>query len=193
MNFIVLSSSRGTTFQAVIDRMADGSLTARCLALVTDRPDRGCAEKAKAAGISVVVAERSKGEEREAYDRRLDAAIRALGTVDVIAAIGWMWVLTPWFVHSWRGRILNVHPALLPKYPGAHGIEDAIAAGESETGMTIHVIDEGVDTGPILVQKKCSILPGDTHDAVKERIQALEKEWYPKVLQMIERGEIQLP
>ncbi len=193
MNFIVLSSSRGTTFQAVIDRIADGSLTARCLALVTDRPDRGCADKAKAAGIPVVVAERSKGEEREAYDRRLDAAIRALGTVDVIAAIGWMWVLTPWFVHSWRGRILNVHPALLPKYPGAHGIEDAMAAGERETGMTIHIIDEGVDTGPILVQKKCSILPGDTHDAVKERIQVLEKEWYPKVLQMIERGEIQLP
>ncbi|MBU1911757.1 phosphoribosylglycinamide formyltransferase, partial [Patescibacteria group bacterium] len=83
--------------------------------------------------------------------------------------------------------------ALLPKYPGAHGIEEAMEAGEKETGMTIHIIDEGVDTGPILVQKSCSILPDDTVDTLKERVQALEKEWYPKTLQMVETGEIVLP
>jgi len=104
-----------------------------------------------------------------------------------------MWILTPWFVHVWKGRIINVHPALLPKFPGAHGIEDAMAAGETETGMTIHIIDEGVDTGPILVQKSCSISRDDTIDSLKERIQELEKEWYPKVLQMVEEGEIAVP
>ncbi|MDD5469590.1 MAG: phosphoribosylglycinamide formyltransferase [Candidatus Peribacteraceae bacterium] len=193
MNFIVLSSSRGTTFQAVLDRIADGTLTAKCIGLVTDRADRGCAQKARAAGIPVIVVEREKGEDREAYNQRLDAVIRTLGSVDAIAALGWMWILTPWFVHQWKGRIINVHPALLPKYPGAHGIEDAMAAGETETGMTIHIIDEGVDTGPILVQKSCSIRPDDTVDSLKERIQALEKEWYPKVLQMVEEGEIAVP
>ncbi|MDD3896835.1 MAG: phosphoribosylglycinamide formyltransferase [Candidatus Peribacteraceae bacterium] len=193
MNFVVLSSSRGTTFQAVIDRIADGTLTAKCAGLVTDRADRGCADKARAAGIPVMVVEREKGEDREAYNQRLDAAIRSFGRVDVIAALGWMWILTPWFVHVWKGRIINVHPALLPKFPGAHGIEDAMAAGETETGMTIHIIDEGVDTGPILVQKSCSISRDDTIDSLKERIQELEKEWYPKVLQMLEEGEIAVP
>lgn len=193
MNFVVLSSSRGTTFQAVIERLQSGTLTAQCLALVADKRDRGCVQKAEEAGIPVVIVERIKGEDREAYDHRLDEAIRELGQVDVIAAMGWMWILTPWFVRQWSGRILNVHPALLPKFPGAHGIEDALNAGESESGMTIHVIDEGVDTGPIIVQKKCSIDAGETVESLKEKVQMLEREWYPSVLQMLETGELRLP
>ena len=193
MNFVVLSSSSGTTFQAVIDRIADGALKAKCLGLIADSEDRVCVQKARDAGINVVIVERSKGEDREEYNQRLDEEIRKLGEVDTIAALGWMWILTSWFVHKWHGRIVNVHPALLPKYPGAHGIVDAMAAGETETGMTIHIIDEGVDTGPILVQKSCSINPDDTESTLKDRIQSLEKEWYPKVLQMIEDGEIEIP
>ncbi|HCI03354.1 MAG: phosphoribosylglycinamide formyltransferase [Candidatus Peribacteraceae bacterium] len=192
MNFIVLCSSRGTTFQAVIDRLADGSLTANCLGLVVDREDRGAVEKAKKANLPIKVVGRIKGEPREEYDWRLNEAINEMGEVDVIAALGWMFILNPWFVQNWEGRIVNVHPALLPKHPGAHGIEDALGAGDKETGMTIHIIDEGVDTGPILVQKSCSINPGETVDSLKPRIQDLEKEWYPKTLQMIETGEIQL-
>ncbi|MBU2213193.1 phosphoribosylglycinamide formyltransferase [Patescibacteria group bacterium] len=193
MNFIVLSSSRGTTFQAVLDRMADGSLTAKCLGLVTDRDDRGCIEKAKNAGLPITIVEREHGQQREEYNKKLDKAIRKLGKVDVICALGWMFILTHWFVQKWEGRIVNVHPALLPKHPGAHGIEETLAAGDTESGMTIHIIDEGVDTGPILVQKTCAVKEDDTEDSLKDRIQALEKEWYPKTLQMIELGEIVLP
>ena len=193
MNFIVLSSSRGTTFQAVIDRLADGSLTANCLGLVVDREDRGAVEKAKKANLPIKVVGRIKGEPREEYDWRLNEAINEMGEVDVIATLGWMFILNPWFVQNWEGRIVNVHPALLPKHPGAHGIEDALVADDKETGMTIHIIDEGVDTGPILVQKNCSINLDDTVDSLKPRIQDLEKEWYPKTLQMIETGEIKLP
>ncbi|MCF7844360.1 MAG: phosphoribosylglycinamide formyltransferase [Kiritimatiellales bacterium] len=193
MNFVVLSSSRGTTFQAVLDRMADGSLTAKCLGLVTDKDDRGCIKKAKSAGLPVVIVEREHGQDRETYNKRLDKAISKLGKVDAIAALGWMFILTPWFVQKWAGRIVNVHPALLPKHPGAHGIEETLNAGDSESGMTIHIIDEGVDTGKILVQKSCTIEEDDTEETLKDRIQALEKEWYPKVLQMIETGEIILP
>ncbi|MBU0767225.1 phosphoribosylglycinamide formyltransferase [Patescibacteria group bacterium] len=193
MNFVVLSSSRGTTFQAVLDRMADGSLTAKCLGLVTDKDDRGCIEKAKNAGLPVIIVKREHGTQREDYNKRLDKAIRKLGKVDAIAALGWMFILTPWFVQKWKGRIVNVHPALLPKHPGAHGIEEALHAGETESGMTIHIIDEGVDTGTILVQKSCTIEEDDTVETLKNRIQALEKEWYPKTLQMIETSEIVLP
>lgn len=195
MNFVVLSSSRGTTFQSVIETMQSGALTATCLGLVADSPERGCIEKAKAAGLPVRIVGKVKGEPREEYDRRLDAELRAMGANEqtIIAAIGWMFVLSPWFVRTWRNRILNVHPALLPKYPGAHAHEEVLAAHEKKTGMTIHVIDEGVDTGPILLQKRCPVLPDDTHDSLKERVQELEKIWYPKVLQMIEKGEVQLP
>lgn len=193
MNFIVLCSSRGTTFQAVIDRLADGSLTAKCLGLVVDREDRGAVEKAKKANLPIKVVGRIKGEPREEYDWRLSEAINEMGEVDVIAALGWMFILTPWFVNKWEGKIVNVHPALLPKFPGAHGIEEALNAGEKESGMTIHIIDEGVDTGPILVQKTCPIMSDDDADSLQARVQELEKEWYPKTLQMIETGEIELP
>lgn len=193
MNFVVLSSSSGTTFQAVLDRIADGSLTSTCLGLVTDRADRGCAEKAQAAGIPVKIVEMQKGEEREAYDRRLQEAISKLGQADVIAALGWMFIFSPWFVTEWKNKIINVHPALLPKHPGAHALEDTLAAGDEETGMTIHLIDEGVDTGPTILQKECPVEPGDTVQTLKDRVQALEKEWYPKVLQMIETGDLTLP
>lgn len=196
MNFVVLSSSRGTTFQAVLDRIADGSLTAKCLGLIADSEDRGCIQKAKAASFPVKIIEKEKSEEREDYDKRLHAAIEELGgspDETVIAALGWMFILSPWFVSQWKNRIINVHPSLLPKYPGAHAHEDVLVAGESESGMTIHIIDEGVDTGEILVQKSCSVMPDDTVDSLKERVQELEKEWYPKTLQMIEEGDIQLP
>lgn len=192
MNFIVLSSSRGTTFQAVIDALRNGTLTATCLGLVADREDRECVSKAREAGLPVAIVTRRASEDREAYDRRLDTAIRSLGEADILAAMGWMWILSAEFVSEWEGRIVNVHPALLPKYPGAHGIADALAAGDTETGMTIHLVDDGIDTGPILLQKTCPIEPSDTVDTLKERVQSLEKQWYPAVLQMIEKGEIQL-
>ncbi len=206
MNFVVLSSSRGTTFQAVIDRMKDGSLTAKCLGLITDRNDRGCIAKAEAAKIPITIVEKKEGEGREEYDKRLHAAIihlvqsgqRLAGSgsslsahrSSLIAALGWMSILSPWFIKQWPNKIINVHPALLPKYGGknmyGNRVHQAVLdAGEKESGITIHLMDEGVDTGKILLQKTCPVLPGDTVETLKERVQGLEREWYPKVLQMI--------
>jgi phosphoribosylglycinamide formyltransferase 1 len=210
MHFVVLSSSRGSTLQAVLDALGSGALQARCLGLVSDRPDRGCVEKAKAAGLPVRIEERGEGESAEAYDQRLHASLLALGLHppspggqaegkerglwgEAIACIGWMFILTPWFIGQWRGRIINVHPALLPKYGGRgmYGMrvhEAVLRAGERESGITIHRMDEGVDTGEILLQKTCPVLPDDTPERLKERVQGLEKEWYPKVLQQIHEG-----
>lgn len=208
MDFVVLSSSRGTTFQAVVDRIKDGSLTAKCLGLVTDRWDRGCGDKARAAGIPVKVVEKKEGESREEYDRRLHqeiiefmpsppATLQLRRETEVMAAIGWMHIFSPWFIGKWRGRIINVHPALLPGHGGKNMYGDRVhravlESGDKESGITIHLADEGVDTGKILMQKKCQVLPGDTVESLKERVQELEKEWYPKMLQMMEEGEITL-
>ncbi|MDD4318702.1 MAG: phosphoribosylglycinamide formyltransferase [Candidatus Peribacteraceae bacterium] len=194
MRIIALSSSRGTTFQAILDAKARGDIKAEIVGLVTDREDQGCVVKAKTAGVPVRVVERSKTEKREAYDHRLNAVIRELAGNDVsdvvIAAVGWMWILGPAFVRQWKNRILNVHPALLPKHPGAHAHAEVLRDGDTESGITIHWIDAGVDTGPVVLQQSCPVLPDDTEETLKTRVQELEKEWYPKVLAMIERGEV---
>lgn len=193
MKFLILSSSRGTTMQAVLDAIVEGNLSMECLGLIADKEDRGCVEKARSAGIAIEIVPKEKGMERDAYDHLIDDAITKLGgdpDDTVIAALGWMFILSPGFVKRWDKRIVNVHPALLPAHPGAHAIKDALDAGDEKTGMTIHYIDEGVDTGEIILQKECDILPGDSEETLKERIQDLEKQWYPKVLQMMEQGEI---
>ena len=198
MQFVVLSSSRGTTFQAVLDRIADGTLTAKCMGLVTDRADRGCAEKALAAGLNVKYVDKKEGEKREDYDKRVHEAVLSLASPgSIIAALGWMSILSPWFIGQWKNSIINVHPALLPKFGGKNMYGDKVhqavlAAGDQESGITIHLMDEGVDTGRILLQKTCPVLAGDTVETLKARVQGLEKEWYPKVLEMIENNEITL-
>ena len=193
MKFVVLSSSRGTTLQAIVDAIRNGTLQATCAGLITDKPNRGCIETVQTLGLPVQVVERQSDETREAYDHRLQHAIQELAPdCDIVACVGWMRILSPWFVLQWQGRILNVHPSLLPKYPGGHAVADAYNSDDTETGMTIHVIDEGVDTGPIIVQKSCSIKPDDTLETLQGRIQALEKQWYPVVLQQIHSGEIEL-
>lgn len=191
MNFIVLSSSRGTTFQAVLNALANGTLGATCLGLISDSEERQCVEKVRRAGLPVWIVEKKKGEPREQYDRRIAEYIPS--TTTIIACIGWLHILSPWFVKQWKNRILNVHPSLLPKYPGLHAHEEILRAGEKESGMTIHIVTEGLDKGPVLIQKKCPVLPDDTVETLKARVQELEKEWYPKMLQMIEEGSLKLP
>jgi len=195
MKFIILSSSRGSTAKVVLERVNDGDVTMECLGLVTDSDDRGCVSVVRDAGFPIYRVDREEGESREDYDKKIhEMILEAGGSPEdtVVAALGWMFILSPWFVSKWPSRIINVHPALLPKHPGAHGIEDALKAGDDISGMTIHFIDEGVDTGPIILQKECAVLPGDDEEALKDRIQLLEREWYPKVLQMIENGEVEL-
>lgn len=196
VEFVALSSSRGTTFRAVIEAMKKGTLSARCHGLVTDRADRECTNVARAAGLPVRIVERRRGETRDAYDDRLHAAIIDLmpksAGLQCIAALGWMYILSPAFIRRWHRRIINVHPALLPKYPGAHAIVETLAAKDRCSGMTIHLIDEGVDTGPILLQASCPVLEDDSETTLKDRIQSLEKLWYPRLLHMLSSGALSL-
>ncbi len=206
MHFVVLSSSKGTTFQAIIDALKEGTLQAECAGLVTDRADRGCIEKAKAAGIPFEVVKEDPKGDRSAFERGVDEAVQTLfeksragarAGPEIIAAMGWMWILSPDFLSRCNNRIINVHPALLPKFGGEgmyglHVHEAVLKAGEKESGVTFHLMDSGVDTGKILLQKRCPVEPGDTPESLQKRVQALEKEWYPKLLQMIRVGEITL-
>ena len=110
--------------------------------------------------------------------------------IEMVVLSGYMRILTPSFVSNWKGRLVNIHPSLLPEFPGAHAQRDAIDSGAKETGCTVHFVDEGVDTGAIIQQREVPILPGDTVETLTERIKREEHELYPKVLDDISSGRI---
>lgn len=184
----VLASTRGTDLQAIIDEMKAGRLTAELACVVSNVKNCYALERAHAEGFKTHFVD-SKEKSRIEFDRELVGILKN-EKVGLVVLVGYMRILTPYFISEFKGRIINVHPALLPKFGGKNfygqNVHEAVlASGEKETGMTIHFIDEGVDTGKIILQKKCPVLPGDTAETLKERVQALEKEWYPKVIQMI--------
>lgn len=183
--------------------MKNGKLTAKCLGLITDKHDRECLQKAADNNIPSIVVDRKPDEPPEEYDMRLTAAIRTLQTrsksngTPVIALMGWLHILSPVFLMQFRGHIINVHPSLLPKYGGKgmygkHVHEAVLQAKETESGISLHIVEEEVDAGKILMQKQCPVLANDSADALRIRVQELEKEWYPRLLEMIQRGELQL-
>ena len=120
-------------------------------------------------------------ESREAHEREMDAALRARG-VEIVCLAGYMRVLTPWFVNAWAGRLLNIHPSLLPHFPGLDTHRRALEAGHAEAGCTVHLVTEGVDQGPIVGQARVPVLPGDTAESLAERVVAAEHVLYPLTL-----------
>ena len=137
---------------------------------------------AAAKGVATAtVAHKAFGKDREAHERAVDAVLRDAG-IEVVALAGYMRVLTPWLVGGWRGRMLNIHPSLLPLYPGLDTHARAITAGDAEAGCTVHLVTEGVDEGPILGQARVPIVAGDTPEALAERVKTAEHALYPQVL-----------
>ncbi len=137
---------------------------------------------AAAKGVqTVAVPHKPFGKDREAHERAVDAALRAVG-VEVVALAGYMRILTPWLVRAWEGRMLNIHPSLLPLYPGLDTHARAIAAGDAEAGCTVHLVTEGVDEGPIQGQARVPIVDGDTPASLAERVKTAEHRLYPQVL-----------
>ncbi|QQR83401.1 phosphoribosylglycinamide formyltransferase [Candidatus Peregrinibacteria bacterium] len=179
-----LSSTGGTNLQSFIDAKARGDFEPRIACLITNKLDCGAAEKAKAVGIPVYFVDPS-GKSREQYDREVMEVLEHCAP-DLVVLGGYMRIIGPEMVRAYPRKIVNVHPSLLPKHAGLMAMQAhqaVLDAGESETGMTIHFVDEGVDTGEVVLQKSVPVNVGDTADILKDKVQALEKEWYPKVVQ----------
>lgn len=184
----VLISGRGSNMQA----LAEASRTADCpytVALVLSNvPDAGGLARAEALGVpTAVVDHRPFRGDREAHERAVDAELRAAGA-QWVALAGYMRVLTPWLVGRWAGRMLNIHPSLLPRHPGLDTHARALAAGDPVHGCTVHLVTEGVDEGPVLGQAEVPILPGDTPDTLAERVHEAEHRLYPEVLSRVIRA-----
>lgn len=150
--------------------------------VLSNKPDAGGLPIASAAGVATVAIDhRSFGKDREAHERAVDEALRASG-VEVVALAGYMRLLTPWLVGQWAGRMLNIHPSLLPKYPGLDTHARAIEAGDAEAGCTVHLVTEGVDEGPALAQAAVPIVAGDTPGSLAQRVLTAEHNLYPQAL-----------
>ena len=177
-----LISGRGSNMEALIRAAADPDYPAEIVLVLANRPDADGLATAAAAGVPAeAIDHRPFGKDREAHERVLDARLRDAG-VELVALAGYMRVLTPFLVRAWAGRMVNIHPSLLPLYPGLHTHARALAAADADAGCTVHMVTEGVDEGPILGQARVPILAGDTPDTLAARVLAEEHRLYPQCL-----------
>ena len=185
----VLISGSGTNLQAFIDQIAAGKLDAEIVLVISSRPDAYGIERAKAAHIPVLALNRDIYTDKEAADMRIAEALQQAGAEYVFMA-GYMRMVTPVMLEAFPNRIVNLHPALLPSFKGAHGIQDAFDAGVKYTGVTVHFANAEYDKGPIIVQEPVAVLEDDTVDTLEARIHAVEHRLYPAAAQLIAEGRV---
>ena len=185
----VLLSGSGTNLQAIIDAAANDGLPVDIVQVVSSRPDAYGIERARKAGIPVTVLNRDVYADPEAADARIVEALRAAGAQYVVMA-GYMRKVTPVMLDAFPDRVLNLHPALLPSFKGAHAIQDAFDAGVKVTGITVHFANEDYDKGPIVAQRAVEVREDDTLETLEERIHEVEHELYPQVLRLVAEGRI---
>lgn len=184
----VLLSGSGTNLQAIIDAAASG-LPVEVVKVVSSRPDAYGIERAKAAGIPVCVLNRGVYEDRQAADQLIVDELRAVGAEYVVMA-GYMRMVTPVMLEAFPDRVVNLHPALLPSFKGAHAISDAFNAGVKVTGVTVHLANEEYDKGPIIAQEPVVVAEDDTEETLEAKIHEVEHELYPRVLGIIAEGRM---
>ncbi|WP_034537867.1 phosphoribosylglycinamide formyltransferase [Carnobacterium inhibens] len=184
MRIAVFASGNGSNFQAIAEAIASKQVDAILCFLFCDNPKASVIERAKKMGIPFTVFSPKNYENRAAYESELLKQLE-LNAVDLIVLAGYMRIIGPTLLTAYANRILNIHPSLLPYYPGKSSIQDAFEANEKETGVTVHVVDAGVDTGPIIAQEKVAILPEDTLDSLETRIHQVEHRLFPQVIQKV--------
>jgi phosphoribosylglycinamide formyltransferase-1 len=186
----VLISGSGTNLQAILDAAARDDLAgARVVVVIGNRPDAYGLERARAAGVPAVLVDHKAYAGREAFEDALLEELRR-HDVDLVALAGFMRLLTPHFLRQFPDRVVNIHPALLPSFPGTHAQKQAFDYGARITGCTVHFVDEGTDTGPIIAQAAVPVLPDDTEATLAARILTEEHRIYPHVLRLFAAGRI---
>lgn len=186
----VLISGTGSNLRALLDAAADPDFPARIVVVGADREAEGFAH-AEEYGIPTFMVPFAQFDSREEWGAELDAQLK-IWKPDLIVLSGLMRLLPPALVDEWAPRIINTHPAYLPEFPGAHGVRDALAAGVAQTGASVIIVDNGVDTGPIIAQERIPVLPGDDEHTLHERIKPVERRLLIDVVRRIATGELDL-
>ena len=187
----VLCSGRGTDLQSIMDAIDRGEVAAEIAVVLTDKPDAFALERAAKAGSKAVCVNRTQFDRPESFAQALVGQLQAAGVTLVVLA-GFMRILTPYFVRQYAGRIMNIHPALLPSFPGAHAHRDVLAYGVKVSGCTVHFVDEGTDSGPIILQAAVPVLDGDTEETLGARVLEQEHIIYPRAIQLYCEGKLEL-
>jgi phosphoribosylglycinamide formyltransferase-1 len=185
----VLVSGRGTNLQAILHAVRDGELDARVAVVVSNVPGAAALERARAAGIECVVVDHRAFEDRGAFDAAVVEVLRARG-VELVVLAGFMRLVTPVLLDAYPMRIVNVHPALLPAFPGVHAQRQALAYGVRVTGCTVHFVDRGTDTGPIIAQATVPVHEDDDEATLTARILVQEHQLLSRVLQWVAAGRV---
>jgi phosphoribosylglycinamide formyltransferase-1 len=184
LKIAVFASGQGSNFQALADAAAEGKLDGSIELLVCDKPAAPVVERAVQAGVDTFLFKPKDYASREAYEAEILAELERRG-VELIVLAGYMRILTPILVEPYYGRMINVHPALLPSFPGVNGIRQALEYGVKVTGVTVHFVDGGMDSGPIIAQRAVTVEQGDSEEALGERIHAAERDLLPWTVQQI--------
>jgi len=187
----VLASGRGSNLQAILDATRAPGFPARVAVVVADRERAVALERAAAAGVPAVFLDPKAYRDREAYDTALLACLER-HRVELVCLAGFMRILGAPFVRALRGRLVNIHPSLLPAFPGLHAQRQALDHGVKIAGVTVHFVDEGVDTGPIIAQASVPVRDDDTEESLSERILVEEHRLYPEVVRRFAEGRLRL-
>jgi phosphoribosylglycinamide formyltransferase-1 len=184
----VLISGRGSNMASLINAAKHDGYPAEIALVVSNRPDAAGLEHARAQGIATAVVDHTLyGKDREAFERALQDALVA-HRIDLVCLAGFMRLLTPWFVGQWQGRMLNIHPALLPAFKGLHTHERALADGVKVHGATVHFVSAEMDSGPIILQAEVPVIDGDTPETLAARVLEAEHRLYPQALRKVAQG-----
>ncbi len=189
MNFAVFASGHGSNLQAIIDALKKKKIKTRLALVVCDRKDARALQRAAKAKIPSVLIDPQSFPNRELFDREAVKHLEA-ARIDFIVLAGFMRILSPYFIKAYEGKILNIHPSLLPAFKGAHAIRDAFAHAVKVTGVTVHFVTEELDHGPIILQESLAVSSQDTLASLEKKIHGLEHKLYPKAIDLFARGRL---
>jgi phosphoribosylglycinamide formyltransferase-1 len=188
----VLISGRGSNMVALAQAAQAPDFPAEIGLVLSNRPDAGGLDRAKDLGIATAVVDhRVFGKDREAFERAMDEVLR-INQIELVALAGFMRIMTPWFVRRWEGRLINIHPSLLPLFKGTHTHRQALEAGVAEHGCSVHFVVPELDAGPVIGQMRVPVLPEDDEDALAARVLEQELALYPQALAEVASGRVAL-
>lgn len=191
MRLAVLASGYGSNLQAIIDAVGNGKIKGRVEIVISDNADAYALERAGRHDIAAVHIDPRRFSDREDYDRAILTLLQGKN-IGLVVLAGYMRLLSPVLVEGFRGKIMNIHPSLLPSFPGLDGVQQAIDYGVKVSGCTVHFVDEGLDTGPIILQEAVPVYDHDTADSLQERIHEVEHRLYPRAIQLFIAGKLNL-
>ncbi|MBE3037105.1 MAG: phosphoribosylglycinamide formyltransferase [Candidatus Atribacteria bacterium] len=191
VNIGVLVSGRGTNLQAIIEAIEEGKIEGEIKVVISDHPDAYALKRAQQYHIDTRYINFKGFKNREDYDKEIIKTLKEK-KIELVVLAGYMRILSPYFIRTYKNKIMNIHPALLPSFPGFHAQKQAIEYGAKVSGCTVHFVDEGIDSGPIILQKAVEVSDDDTEESLAEKILKEEHQIYPRAIQLFSEGRLMI-